>query len=443
MGCGTAPIARLAEPETIAFVDINVLDGTGGMPLRHQDVVVAGDRIVSIEPTGGMLNARSIDGRGKTLLPGYVDAHAHVSTPGVPMSSGEVGLTVSGNLERWLLSGVTTVFEMAGAGPEMGDLAEKLDAGALAGPRLFHTHLVITGKGSHPIPISKNIVPMGALAGMVVPQVDNDDDVDRVLDAADEELVDFVKIAIDRIPRDTPILDRHLMVRLVRGAKQRGHLVFVHAGDVDDAVAAAHAGATALAHLPWRGVITPEKAQELKSSGVVVVTTVAMWENLARASVGRFTGSEQDKKLIPAAMIAAVEKPEAHREPELESFGTELVDNIDNRKASLAALLEAGVPLLVGTDSSLPTTWPGSGYLNELRVLVDAGVPVADLIVAMTSRPARLMAGKNADFGVVQTGKCADLVVVDGDPMSDPSALWRVNTVVRAGRIVEAVLQQK
>ncbi|MDP2340869.1 MAG: amidohydrolase family protein [Deltaproteobacteria bacterium] len=442
LACGTAPIARLAEPETIAFVDITVVDGTGGLPLRHQDVVVAGDRIVSIEPTGGMLNARSIDGRGKSLLPGYVDAHAHIGTSGVPMSSGEAGLTTSGNLERWLLSGVTTLFEMSGAAPEMGDLAERLDASAIAGPRLFHTHLVITGKGSHPIPISKDLVPMGSLAGMVIPQVEDDEDIARVLDVADEELVDFVKIAIDRIPKDTPIMDRHLMVRLVQEARKRDHLVFVHAGDVDDALAAAHAGATALAHLPWRGVFTPEKAEELKRTGVVVVTTVAMWENLARAAGGHFRGSEADLKIIPKAMIATVEGS-PHVEPELESFGAELVENVDNRTASLAALIAAGVPLLVGTDSSLPTTWPGSGYLNELRALVAAGVPASDLIVAMTSRPARLMAGKNADFGVVQTGKCADLVVVDGDPLADPSALWRISTVVRNGRIVEAVPQAK
>ena len=442
LGCGTAPVARLAPPESIVFVDISVVDGTGGLPLRHQDVVVAGDRIVSIEPTGSMVNARPIDGRGKTLLPGYVDAHAHVGHSGVPMSGGGAGLTTSGNLERWLLSGVTTVFDMSGAAPELGDLAARLDDGALAGPRLFHTHLIITGKGSHPIPISKSLVPMGSLAGWVMPQVEDDEDIDRVLDAADEELVDFVKIAIDALPKGSPILERGLMVKLVKEARAREHLVFVHAGDADDAVAAANAGATAIAHLPWRGLITPEKAAELQRSGVVVVTTVAMWESLSRAAVGQFRASEADKKLIPAEMIEAVEKP-GPATPDLVAFGEELRDNIDNRKASLQALLAAGVPLLVGTDASLPTTWPGSSYPGELRALLDAGMPIGELIIAMTSRPARLMAGNNADFGVVQTGKCADLVVVEGDPLVDPAALWRIHTVVRAGRIVDAVTPSK
>ena len=437
IGCATAPVAVLAPPERIAFIDINVVDGTGGMPLPHQDVVVAGDRIESIEPTGGTVNARAIDGRGKTLLPGYIDAHAHIGTSGVMMSSGQEGLTTSGNLERWLLSGVTTIFDMSGPAPELGDLAARIDDGAVTAPRLFHTHLVITGPGSHPIPISKELVPMGFLAEHVLPQVDDDDDIDRVLDVADEELVDFVKIIIDRLPAGTPILDRSLMVRLVKEARARHHLVFVHAGDVDDGVAAAHAGATALAHLPWRGALTAEQADELKRTGVVVVTTIAMWESLTRAAAGRFAASEADRKLIPAAVLATAEG-KTPTDPGSVAIGQELADNVDNRKATLAALLAAGVPLLVGTDAVLPTVWPGSSYVAELRALVEAGVPVGELIVAMTSRPARLMAGQNADFGVVQTGKCADLVVVDGDPLQDPAALWRIDTVVRAGRVVHA-----
>ncbi len=429
-------MARFAARESIAFVDIDVVDGRGGPALRHQDVVVAGDRIVSVGPTGGLLNARLIDGRGKTLLPGYVDAHAHVGNSGVMESSGVSGLSTDANLQRWLLAGVTTVFDMSGAAPELNELAERIDDGDVVGPRLFHTHLLITGKGSHPIPLARSLASLGFLAEYVLPQVGDDADIARVLDVADDQLVDFVKIVIDRMPEGTPILDRSLMARLVQQARHRGHLVFVHAGDVDDAVAAAQAGATALAHLPWRGIITSAKAQELKSSGVVVVTTVAMWESLSRASTGAFRASAEDRAFIPAAMLASVEKPSVIA-ADVAAVGKELRDNVTNRQASLQALLGAGVPLLVGTDASLPSTWPGSSYFAEQRALLEAGLPVGELIVDMTSRPAHLMAGANADFGVVEAGKCADLVVVDGDPLADPSALGRIRLVVRAGRVVE------
>lgn len=434
--CATvAPVARLERDEQVVLQDITVVDGTGAAPLLHQDVVVAGDRIFSIAPTGAAQNARIIDGRGKTLLPGFVDAHAHVSGTGKPGKDGS-GLSTDDNLQRWLLAGVTTVFDMSGAGPDMGDLAERLDDYAMPGPRLFHTHLVITGKGAHPIPISAQLVPFGFLAGMVLPQVESDDDIDAVLDEADAQFVDYVKIAIDRMPAGTPILDRGLMEKLVRAAKKRGHLVFVHAGDVDDAVAAAEAGATALAHLPWRGELTPEKAQRLKKTGVVVVTTVAMWDALPKAIAGEFVASDADRALIPESVRTTVEH-QKQTEPDIVATGEELAQNHDNRERSFQALLAAGVPLLVGTDAVIPGIWPGSGYQSEIDALLAHGMPVNDLIVAMTSRAARVVAGDNADFGVIAAGKCADLVVVDGDPLQDPQALKHISLVLRGGRVVE------
>jgi enamidase len=76
---------------------------------------------------------------------------------------------------------------------------------------------------------------------------------------------------------------------------------------------------------------------------------------------------------------------------------------------------------------------------DGLRLALD-GVPVAALIPAMTSLPARLVAGDDADFGVVQAGRAADLVLIEGDPLADPAALDRVAVVVRAGRVVERPL---
>jgi imidazolonepropionase-like amidohydrolase len=433
--CAGRPlVARLERDETIVFTDINVVDGTGAPPLTHQDVVVAGDRIFSIAPTGGAVNGRRIDGRNKTLLPGFVDAHAHVSGRGVA-NDVSAGFTTSDNLQRWLLAGVTTVFDMSGAGPEMGDLAERIDDAAIPGPRLFHTHLVITGKDSHPITLSRILVPGGFLAGWVLPQVENDEDIAAALDEADAQYVDYVKITVDRMPSGTPQLERPLLEKLVREAKRRGHLVFVHAGHADDAVAAAEAGATALAHLPWRGEFTPELAQRLKKTGVVVVTTVAMWETLPKAIAGTLEVSAADRKLVPPDILQSVTSPQ--KDPAVIAIGAELQDNATHRERSFQALLVAGVPLLVGTDSVLPAVWPGSGFVNEMQALLAHGLPVNELIIAMTSRPARLIAGDNADFGVVAAGKCADLVVVDGDPLIDPTALWRVSLVVRAGRVVE------
>jgi imidazolonepropionase-like amidohydrolase len=444
-GCATTPapaVVRQHDRETIAFVDVDVVDGTGGAPLHHQDVVVQGDRIVAVAPTGGgssgsAVPGRVIDGRGKTLLPGFVDAHVHVlSSGGRPFGP---GFSPRESLERFTAVGVTTVFDMGSSASDLLTLQQAVDDGSIVGPRIFHTNLMITGRGSHPIALGDTMLPGGsALVGLVMPQVQTEADIPAALDVVEKGAPDFIKVIVDRMPADEPIMDRAVLQALVRAARARGHKVFVHAGDVDDAVAAAEAGCTALAHLPWRGVLTADKAARLKASGVVVVTTAWMWERTTALLQGRFSPTPEEAWLVPPALLHEAQSRPDH--PRLRALGHELDDNVDHRAASLRALLEAHVPIVTGTDSVLPGVWPGSAYVAERRALLAAGVDVAALIPAMTSRAAQLMAGPDADFGVVQAGKAADLVLVDGDPLADPAALDRVRLVVQRGRLIEPLL---
>jgi imidazolonepropionase-like amidohydrolase len=436
-------LVRQRPRQPLVFVDVNVVDGTGGPARPHQDVVVDGDRIVAVRPTGDassalprdrVVDGRVVDGRGRTLLPGFVDAHVHaLSSGGLPLGP---GLSPAESLQRWLAVGVTSIYDMGTAAADLDPWVTDIDAGVVPGPRIYHTNLLITGRGSHPIALGDALLPgVGALLGFALPQVQTEADIAPALDVVEEAVPDYVKIVVDRMPAGEPIMDRAVLVALVKAARARGHRVFVHAGEVDDAVAAAEAGCTALAHLPWRGALTADKARRLKDAGVVVVTTVWMWERTAALLAGRFVPTPAEEQLVPRPLLEAAEQRPDH--PRLAALAQELDDNAPARAAALQALLAAGVPLVVGTDSALPGVWPGSAFIAERQALLAAGLPVADLIPAMTSRAARLVGGANVDFGVVQPGKVADLVLVDGDPLQDPMALDRIALVVHRGRVVE------
>jgi imidazolonepropionase-like amidohydrolase len=438
IGCASTTTASLRGRASQVFtvVDVNVLDGTGGPALAHQDVVVVGDRVIVVRPAGQPPEGRVVDGRGKSLLPGFVDAHAHVLSSGGPLLGR--GFTPEESLARWLAVGVTSVFDMGAAAADIEGLSAKVDDGVIAGPRLYHTNLMITGRGSHPIPLGDTLVPGGSLlVGLALPQVATEADIPGALDVVEEATPDYVKIVVDRMPAGEPVMDRAVLTALVKAARARGHRVFVHAGDVDDAVAAAEAGCTALAHLPWRGALTAEKAERLKSTGVVVVTTVWMWERTADLLQGRFEPTPEEKAWIPRALLDEATKRPSHLR--LVALGHELEDNVDERAGALRMLLATGVPLVVGTDSVLPGVWPGTAYVAERRALLSAGMPVAELVVAMTSRAARLVGGDGVDFGTIQAGKVADLVLVDGDPLADATALDRVVLVVKRGRVFESL----
>ena len=441
VACATPAIVQLdPADESLLLRDVNVVDGSGAPADAHQDVLISKGRIQWIRPTGGILSATApqgmeiVDGAGHSLLPGYVDAHVHVGGSG--RLPGGSGMKTEGNLQRWLAVGVTTVFDMGGAGHELGVLQERTRSGEVLGPRIFHTNFAITGVGSHPIPLADHLTSVGSgVVGWVVPQVENEADIPRVLDTIDEVPIDYVKIIVDRLPAGTPIMDRAVLAALVKEARHRHHLVFVHAGDVDDALAAAEAGATALAHLPWRGDLTPEKAQRLKDSGVVVVTTAAMWEDTVGALEGHPHISEVDRDLIPPDVITAVET--APKADALKAVGMELRDATGQRAASLQALITAHVPLMVGTDAVLPGIWAGGSYLREVNFLIDHGVPVETLIPAMTMRPALVIG--SPEFGRVAAGGIADLVLVEGDPFVDAHALTKPVCVWRRGQLVRRV----
>jgi hypothetical protein len=205
VGCATTRhVVTLGEQEPAVIVDVTVIDGTGSPPLTHQDVVIDGGRIVAIGPTAMVIpRGRVIDGRGQTVLPGYVDAHVHIVARGAIKDT--PGLSAEENLERWLRVGVTTAFDLSGAASAVARFDDRIAAGTIASPRLFHTNLVITGTDSYPIGIADELMPVpGWLVRLAVPQVGDEGDIDGVLDDVEQTLRTEFMATLSRTQRRDP-----------------------------------------------------------------------------------------------------------------------------------------------------------------------------------------------------------------------------------------------
>jgi imidazolonepropionase-like amidohydrolase len=430
-------VVRVQESaKRVVVTDVTVIDGTGAAPVAHQDVVVEDGRITAIDATGAVVSEAGdivVDGAGKTLLPGFTDAHVHVGGAGAPKGPIE-GFKIEETLERMVAMGITTACDMGGDGREMRTWSERTEDGTVVGPRLMHTHLVITAIDGYPIGVADELMDAPAwMVRLVLPQVGDADDIDAVLDDVDAVGVDYVKIMADRMPSTERSMDHGLLKDLISASRRRHHMVVVHAGHVDDAVVAAGAGAEVLAHLPWRGRFTPEQLAALKASGTAVVATAGMWETTTAVLEGRFKATPHDEAMVPKALRDSVLA--TPRGPKFDDIRQELVDNVDNRRQNLKDLIAAGVPVLVGTDTPIPGTWPGSSYATEQQALLAAGMTPMQLIVAMTSLPARIFGAGNV--GVIAVGRRADLVLVPGDPLSDPTVLTRPALVFRAGERID------
>ena len=209
---------------------------------------------------------------------------------------------------------------------------------------------------------------------------------------------------------------------------------FVHIGTESDAAAALEAGADMLAHMPYRGA----RASLPHRRDARATATLHGFEVTVAVAEGRFEPSPLARRLHPPELLEPVTGA-AGREfgelPILGEFARTLQREADSWPSRLARLREAGVRVVVGTDAPLPGVLPGSAFHEEVAALARAGVPAAEVFRGATWEAATLLED-DPDFGAVRAGLRADLVLVEGDPLRDPTTSADIALIVVGGRRV-------
>lgn len=436
----TPSLVRAApSAEALLFRDVTLFDGSERALQPHRDVLVRGERIVSVTPTGGAVPAGAavIPTSGCTLLPGFIDAHTHVAGSGAPPWSPQ-RVTTAHNLEAYVYAGVTTVYMLGGLAGEMAALRREVEQGKLVGPQLYYTHLMLTTPGGHPVVVGRELSPwpLSAIGAALIPQPRDAAEAEQAVAKTVARNVHFIKVMVDSLPPSAPRMQAPVLKAIVAAAHRRGHKVFAHIGTSEDALLAARSGVDVLAHGIYRGQLTAAQAQELAQFKIPVVYTLAGFVRTAQLGRGEFVPSALDEATVPAAILAALHGDVGRRfgqSPALAEFVRALWESEPLWPGNVRALLAAGVPLLIGTDSPLPAVFPGSAFHAELRMLAAAGVPSAELLHAATGRAADVL---GLDSGRIQAGKVADLVLVRGDPLADIGAAEQIELIVLRGRLV-------
>ncbi|HHH27644.1 MAG TPA: hypothetical protein ENK57_04775, partial [Polyangiaceae bacterium] len=154
---------------------------------------------------------------------------------------------------------------------------------------------------------------------------------------------------------------------------------------------------------------------------------------------GEFVPGPLDRALHPSVLLDPLTGAQGSHfrdYPVLAQFATTLEREQASWPERITRLREAGAQILVGTDAPLPGVLPGSGYHSEIRALSRAGVPTEEIFAGATWGAATLLQ-PSPDFGAVREGLRADLVLVEGDPLADPSRSADLAEVFVSGRRVE------
>jgi len=355
---------------TIAITNVRVFEGT---KLSNIKTVVIENGLISSKTMGEIV----VDGKGGTLLPGFIDAHIHLS-----------GI---GDLEQSAHWGVTTMLDMATASSQLVDSLRNLpgltDIQSCYHPASAPGSIQTTRMG---FPLSSVVTTPQEAEEFVAQQV--------ALGA------DYIKIILeDPAIMGPAALTPDIVVALVQAAHRLNKRVFCHTTSIAAVKLAVDAGIDELSHAPLEAPISESLAEAIAQKGLIVSPTMVMLQGVVKLNANM----------------------SSHR-----------VLNFHNVELTVGALSKAGVSIVVGTDAnsapgSFFTLPHGESLHDELALLVAAGMTPVQVLQSATSIPAKLFGFK--DRGVIEPGKRGDLVLVVGDPTVDIKATRNIQHVWIAG----------
>ncbi len=352
----------------------------------------------------------------QTLLPGLINSHAHLCVPsgGQPFyleQSDEMALlTAVRNMRLELFSGVTTVRDCGDQNGVLFALRRAVEREILDGPRLILCGPPLTMTGGH--------------AHFLGGEADGPAEIARAVRRRCADGADFIKLigTGGGTPGTDPArasYNRQELAAAVAAAHGLDMPVTVHCRGIPGIVNALEAGVDQIEHacfeLPDGSLrFDAELARRMAHSGTWVTPTIQLYRD-ALAHLQKKAASE---RLNPTEQQRLTMLPRV----------------IESKLAALKGFLSAGVRVVAGNDAGLPHT--GFGCLwQELEAMMAGGMTAMQAMAAATSTAARAL-GIEDRIGSIQTGNQADLLVVDGDPTADITALSRVRLVMQAGRIV-------
>ena len=377
-----------------------LIDGTGAPPRDGASVLVRDGRIERVgaaadAPPG---DALTIELEGRTLMPGLVDAHAHVKAKLPAPDEGAEALlpgteahVVAAHLAEALRRGITTVRDVGSYGSVVVEARQAMRLGAFRGPRLLTCGRIVSATS-----------PGGRFFDGMYREADGPDDVRRAVREQLRHGADYVKVmttgarSVELEDPDPAQMTREEIATLVEEAHRLGYRVAAHAEGIAGTELAIEAGIDTIEHGMYLNQ-RPELLARMAEQGQVLVPTLSCFYGVA----GRDDDGGHPAETWSPLLVELAEH------------------NLEQADRTLTAARGAGVRIALGHDWA-----PFYDSAHELERMVHHGMPAMDALVAATATGAAAL-GLGDELGTIEPRRIADLLVVDGDPLADPGLLRR------------------
>ena len=413
-----------------------IIDGTGKKPLQNGSILIEEGRFKEIG--NGSLKAPPqasiIDATGKSILPGLIDMHAHLLSGGFDTITDVIDsydpASQKRALKQMLYWGVTTTYNPVQP-LELGlQLRAQAAEDGFPSPRLFISGPGFTATGGW----AGSLLPLARLEPNNVEEAQQQ--VDRLADAN----VDILKIYYDTqccaFLSPLPKMERPIMERIIHEAHTKKLKVMLHAYDNEYHKDALRAGVDILAHSAVTAPIDDEYIELARKNKALYLSTLSVYHDAFDIEILRdFIAQDFVQKTVPKKTLDTLTSIGP-----LDNFIKIIKQDYIKRQlptiqANLKKIFESGVAIGVGPYTGVMGAFPGISAHREMELMVQAGIPPAQVLVAATKTAAEYL-GQDS-LGTIERGKLADLVIVDGNPLEDIKKTRNIEVVIKEGRIIK------
>jgi imidazolonepropionase-like amidohydrolase len=403
-------LESFSSAQDVVFVGVHVVPMDRNGTLSNQTVIVQDGRIVGVGPAASTRapdGALRLEGRGKYLMPGLGEMHGHIPSTLQPREFIEAVLFL------YVANGVTTVRGMQGSAGQL-DFRERAKRGELLAPNLYLAGPAFSGKTIKSVDEAVQRVRQQKTEGWdllkVLPGLARDH-YDAMARTAKEVGISFA----GHVPADVGLLH----------AIQSGQETFDHLDGY-------------IEHLQGeKGSVAEAKLQEIakltREAGAWVVPTMALWETLRGTADLATLRAFPELKYMP---LEQIQQWTSAQETLLKNpdFKPDAARNlIQNRMRLLKALHDGGVKILLGSDAPQRFSVPGFSIHREMKRMADAGMKPYDILRSGTYNVGLYLKEKD-NFGTIEVGKRADLILLDANPLEDIGNVARRSGVMVRGR---------
>jgi imidazolonepropionase-like amidohydrolase len=465
-----------AQPASLAIVGATVIDGTGRAPLTNAVVVITGNRIAAVGPRGSTTvpsGAQTIDAAGAFVVPGFVDTNVHLSLYGGMNDRYETLVRYHDRQQDIVLEaaqtqlsyGITTVRDSYGMLRPLVAVRDRIAAGAAVGPRILAAGNIVGWSGPYSISFS-----LTRANGLTLFQEQMNDEIAqgageelmamtpsqlaKAIDAYLDKGPDFIKYGgTSHFAEPTFIgFSPDAQRVIVEHAHDRGKIAETHSTSPEGLRLSIEAGIDGIQHPEMvdgadlsDDIVNRIRDKQIICSMLVNTMTGEAWEkHLKDRADTEKKQAEADKK-TSRARTSFEERQRAN----------ELGVGLEVRRRNAQKLIKAGALVTVGTDnywaaaSELSRTAKprnqdhGIGSIIGIEGLVELGMTPSQAIVAATKNGASASRGL-AEFGTLEAGKRADLIVLSADPLADIHNIRKISQLIKDGKLIDrATLPQK